>query len=112
MRRLWICFVFLGCFFLGFYSEAKYKTALTFSGGGFQTAMFLGMLEGVENQGVHPDVLVSTCGGALAAAIAHVYPHSSDRKKLIESEEFHQFLLSVELTDQAKLSNLLQFICE
>src|SRR4051812_2247043 len=109
LRGLFFAFFIL---FLGPSSDAKYKRAMVFSGGGFQTAMFLGMLEGVESLGVHPDVFVASCGGSLAAAIAHVYPDSGDRRKLLESEEFHDFLLSIEFTDQAKLGNLIKFFLE
>lgn len=46
-------------------AEAKYKTAMLFSGSGLNIVIFLGMLEGIESQGIHPDVVVGTCGGQL-----------------------------------------------
>jgi predicted acylesterase/phospholipase RssA len=72
------------------------KTVVVFPGGGFQIAMFLGMLEELERRGSRPDYLIGSCGGAVAAVIAKSFPSSPLRKQLIESNDFHRFLLEID----------------
>jgi patatin-like phospholipase len=73
------------------------ERAIIFPGGSFQIAIFLGMLEAAEEAGKAPDVVVGTCGGAIAAAIAHLIPTSAERKAFIESEEFVDRLRTIRL---------------
>jgi hypothetical protein len=71
-----------------------FERGLVLPGGGFQFAMFLGMLEGLELQGERPDVVVGSCGGGVAAAIATTIASPAERRALIESREFFEILRS------------------
>lgn len=70
----------------------KYQKAMVFSGGGFQTAMFLGMLEGAEISGHRPDVIIGACGGGMAAGIAHALQQNKDRYDFVTSREFFELM--------------------
>ncbi|MGE4232403.1 MAG: patatin-like phospholipase family protein [Bacteriovoracia bacterium] len=89
------------------FAHAKYENAIVFPGGGLQTAMFLGMLEGAELAGVKPDIILSSCGGSVAATIAHAIENSERRKNFVESKEFYSFLKTLRLTDNAGIVPLL-----
>jgi predicted acylesterase/phospholipase RssA len=88
----------------------KYKTAMVFSGGGLETAMFLGMLEGVEEAGIKPDVLVGSCGGSVAAAIAQVFHTHQERLEFLKSKDFQDFLLLPKPTATAFLPYATKFL--
>lgn len=83
---------------------------MVFSGGGFQSALFLGMLDGLESSGVNVNAIVGTCGGAVAAVIAHVLPTHEERRQFIQSEEYYQFLLSPQPTGSASIVSLIQLL--
>lgn len=78
-------------------SPNRYRRALVFPGGGFQTAIFLGMLEEAENQGQAPDVVIGSCGGAIAATIANILSTNEERRAFLESREFYELLQSTKL---------------
>ena len=72
--------------------EQKYKRAMVLGGGGLQTAMFLGILREFRDEGLAPELIIATCGGALAAAIAHSLESSEERLAYISSKFFYQIL--------------------
>jgi hypothetical protein len=68
------------------------QRVMLLAGGGLETAMYLGMLDGAREAGKSPDIIIGTCGGSIAAALAHSVPEISRLKTLIESEElYHAF---------------------
>src|SRR3989338_3547271 len=75
----------------------RYQRALVFPGGGFQIAMFLGMVEEAELQGKKIDVVIGTCGGAIAAAIVNAFLSNEERKVFVQSEKFYRSLQSNKL---------------
>ncbi len=77
--------------------DPRLERVLVFPGGGFQFAMFLGMLDGLASQGERPDVVIGTCGGSVAAAIATTIPSSADRLAFLESVEFFRVLRGASL---------------
>ena len=79
--------------------DGKLSRALVFTGGGFQTAVFIGILDGLQSQGWSPDVIVSTCGSSLANAIINAFPDASKRKRFLESQAFHQILLTAKMNE-------------
>lgn len=86
--------------------DARFARVLVFPGGGFQFAMFLGMLDALESQGRRPDVVIGTCGGGIAAAIATAIPTSAERRALVESEEFFRLLGRVKMGNTSLFSAL------
>ena len=83
------------------------KIAMVFNGGGFKTAMFLGMLKGSTESGIKPDVIIGTCGGSIPAAIAHTLETSDQQLEFIQSEEFYNLLKSIEFTKYASVGKTL-----
>jgi len=81
----------------------KYSTALVFSGGGPNVPMFLGILEGLESQGVRPDVIIGTCGGSIATALVRAIPDPEQRRKYVKSDEFRTCLRSPEFPEKGPL---------
>lgn len=79
--------------------DPRLGRALVFPGGGFQFAIFLGMLDALEAHGERPDLVIGTCGGAVAAAIATTIGSSAERRAFVESYEFFQILRSAAVRD-------------
>ncbi|OFZ19259.1 MAG: hypothetical protein A2X94_05755 [Bdellovibrionales bacterium GWB1_55_8] len=72
---------------------------MVFSGGGFQSAMFLGMLDAAEELGQKPDVVIGACGGSIAAVIANSIGDRHERRAFIESEEYFDLLRSASFNE-------------
>ena len=114
-KRLWIYIGVLGFTAITYNSIARvsavepppappiYERSIVFQGGGFSTAVALGMLEGVRSKGYYPDLIIGTCGGAIAASIAQVLPDSEDQKKFLESHLVHEELKSIHLSKDKHL---------
>ena len=107
-RRLILLFAFL----LTPFAFGKYKTAMIFSGGGMQIPMFIGMLDGLEEKGVKPDLLIGTCGGTIAAAIIEAFPHPARRRDFLGSKEFQDFLLSPRFETKRPIRKLIKVISD
>ena len=73
----------------------KYRLAMIFNGGGFKTAMFLGIYKGFKNNGLAPDLVIGTCGGSVAASISHMIENPDKQLDFLLSREFYQFLKSI-----------------
>jgi hypothetical protein len=55
------------------------------------------MLEEAENQGQAPDVVIGSCGGAIAVTIANILSTNEERRAFLESREFYELLQSAKL---------------
>ncbi|OQW50840.1 MAG: hypothetical protein A4S09_10965 [Proteobacteria bacterium SG_bin7] len=87
------------CFFILIFSfrEAQsaskpYQRAVILSGGGMQFAQFIGMLDGARFLNKEPDLIIGTCGGSLATAIAQAFPNLDDAIAFTKSESLYQLL--------------------
>ncbi len=89
-----------------FATGKPFKRAMLFAGGGANVPMFLAMLQAAEDEGKPIDLIVGTCGGALAASIVAMIPDATKRKDFIESDAFKQLLRDVEL-NQVSVSEFL-----
>ena len=76
---------------------AKYDRVMVLPGGGLQAAMYLGMIEGAELSGKTPDVVISTCGASVAAAVANAFPDSENRRQFIQSEVYYELLKTLDV---------------
>lgn len=76
-----------------------FQCAVILAGSSFNFTLHLGILAALRESGVHPDVIISSCGGALAEAIINKFQDSEDQKKYIQSDEFYNLL------HKAKLQN-------
>jgi predicted acylesterase/phospholipase RssA len=64
-----------------------FKRALVMTGGGFKFLYFVGMYDALVDRGWKPDLIITTCGASVAAAIIHGVPDRQERLRLIQSPE-------------------------
>ena len=64
---------------------------MVLAGGGFRFGIYLGMHAAACDSGKAPDMLLASCGGALAAAIIHALPDPVQRKAWLSSPEMYHF---------------------
>jgi predicted acylesterase/phospholipase RssA len=69
----------------------KYQRCMMLSGGGFRYAYYLGIYAAFNDVDQAPDLLLGTCGGAVAAAIIQGLPNDAERKQWVCSPHMHQF---------------------
>ncbi len=89
-----------------------FRRVVVFSGGGFNSPVFLGMLEGLEESGWKSDVIISTCGSSISAAIAGAFPTSEMRKEFVKSEAFHRLLSTLKMGEVASSLQLVPSMAE
>jgi len=85
----------------------KYRRCLVLSGGGFRFGIYLGMYEAACDAGCAPDVLLASCGGALAAAIIQGLPDAATRKAWLAAPAMYDFWRGLQLAPQAGIARLL-----
>lgn len=78
-------------------SGKKFKRALVLSGGGMTPAVGLGILNAAEQAGWKPDVIISTCGASMSAAIYNAYLESKSSLAFAQSREFLAVMQSVKV---------------
>lgn len=76
-------------------AQRHFKKIQLFSGGGFQSAVFLGYSDGLRKRGWLPDLVIGTCGGAFAALLTSSLPNPEDRIAFLRSPEFYEELRRV-----------------
>ena len=84
-------------------SYKPYKRCLVMGGGGFRFGIYIGMYAALRQAGKAPDVLLASCGGAIAAAIIHNLPDPEAQRAWLSSEAMYQFWCSLRSTDNAVL---------
>ncbi len=93
-----------------------YRRALVVAGGGIAPALVLGMIEGARHRGWNPDIVITTCGSSIGAAIANSYPGDGQAIAFAKSKAFHDLLSQVTvatpqlLTVQARMDALRDFV--
>jgi Patatin-like phospholipase len=85
----------------------KYQTCMILSGGGFRYSYYLGMHAAVAEKYQPPDLLLGTCGGAIAAAIIQGLPNNQQRKEWICSEHMYDFWCGFKANQTAKFTHAL-----
>lgn len=81
----------------------KYERCMVLAGGGFRFAYYLGMYAAAVETGNKPDLLLASCGGAIAAAVIQALPDDRQRKAWAASPALYRYLSSVESTAQAAI---------
>ncbi|NCN27031.1 hypothetical protein GW915_05595 [bacterium] len=76
-----------------------YKHAMIFSGGSLDIYGFFGMYDAAVASGNPPDLIIGTCGGALAAAIIKAMPDPEERRAFIRSKQFYNYMRNIKFTD-------------
>jgi predicted acylesterase/phospholipase RssA len=80
-----------------------YKRCMVMGGGGFRFGIYIGMYAALSDAGQAPDVLLASCGGAIAAAIIHQLPDPAAQRAWLTSEEMYTFWCSLRSTGHAVL---------
>lgn len=82
-------------------SDEQYARCLVLAGGGFRFGYYLGVHAAAEECGRAPDVLLATCGGAIAAALIAGLPDARARREWAASPAMYDFLGAVASTRRA-----------
>lgn len=77
------------------------------AGGGFRFGYYLGLHAALVAQGREPDIVLASCGGAIAAAIIQALPDDASRRAWLASPEMHQFCRDLRPHPGATLSGAL-----
>ena len=80
---------------------------MVFAGGGTRFGIYLGMYAAARDAGRKPDVLLASCGGAIAAAIIQALPSDAQRLAWLGSPEMYRFWCSLTSAPHARLTNTL-----
>lgn len=75
----------------------KYKRALIIAGGGISPAVGLGVIAGLRQQGMEPDVVLTTCGASISAAIDNSFLNSDATIQFAESPAFFNVMQQVKI---------------
>jgi len=79
----------------------QYGRCLVLAGGGFRFGYYLGVHAAAEDSGRRPDVLLASCGGAIAAAVIAALPDAAARRDWIAGQAMYDFLRAIRSTARA-----------
>ena len=79
----------------------QYRHCLVLAGGGFRFGYYLGVHAAAEDTGNAPDILLASCGGAIAAAVIGALPDAAARHAWVASPAMYDFLAAVQSTPRA-----------
>lgn len=80
---------------------------MVLSGGGFRFGIYLGMYAAACDAGQAPDVVLASCGGAIAAAVIHTVPDPAQQKAWLASPEMYTFWSSIQPAPAATIHRTL-----
>lgn len=80
---------------------------MVMAGGGFRFGYYLGIYAAMGQQNKTPDLLLASCGGAIAAGIIQNFSDDAQRKAWICSPEMYQFWLEMKSSQQASIGRAL-----
>jgi predicted acylesterase/phospholipase RssA len=78
---------------------------MVMAGGGFHFGYYLGIHEAMCASGKRPDLLLASCGGAIAAALIQALPDDEARKAWLCSTQMYQFWCGLKSTSKAKVTH-------
>lgn len=82
---------------------------MVMAGGGFRFGIYLGMYEAARQCGRAPDLLLASCGSAIAATIIGHLPDDAARRAWLGSQDMYQFWRALRSARHASLlGNLLR----
>jgi hypothetical protein len=85
----------------GMEKTQQYERCLVLAGGGFRFGYYLGIHAAAEETGNAPDLLLASCGGAVAAAVIGRLPDAAARKAWLASRRVHAFFAGLRSTARA-----------
>ncbi|NGZ83801.1 patatin-like phospholipase family protein [Duganella sp. SAP-35] len=81
---------------------------MVMGGGGFRFGIYIGMYAALRQAGQAPDVLLASCGGAIAATIIHNLPEPEEQRAWLASPEMYRFWCGLKSTHHAALLGTLR----
>jgi predicted acylesterase/phospholipase RssA len=80
-----------------------YRRCMVMGGGGFRFGIYIGMYAAMRQAGKAPDVLLASCGGAIAATIIHNLPDPDAQRAWLSSPDMYRFWCGLKSTRRAAL---------
>jgi hypothetical protein len=80
---------------------------MVMAGGGFRFGIYLGMHTAACEAGQAPDVVLASCGGAIAAALVHREPDPARQRAWLASPEMYNFWCSITPAPTATIRRIL-----
>lgn len=77
---------------------------MVMAGGGFHLGYYLGMYAAMRELKKTPDVILASCGGAIAAAIIQALPDDAERKAWLSAPQMYQFWRGLKSKQNATLA--------
>lgn len=84
----------------------KYQHCLVMAGGGFHFGYYLGIYAALCESGKRPDIVLASCGGAIAAAIVQALPNDAERKAWLCSPQMYAFWCGLKSKQNARLTHV------
>ncbi|WP_229255493.1 patatin-like phospholipase family protein [Duganella phyllosphaerae] len=85
------------------HNDRPYQRCMIMGGGGFRFGIYIGMYAALREAGKAPDVIVASCGGAIAAAIIHNLPEPQAQREWLSSRAMYDFWCGLKSTRHAAL---------
>ncbi|MET3106949.1 putative acylesterase/phospholipase RssA [Oxalobacteraceae bacterium GrIS 2.11] len=83
----------------------KYQRCMVMAGGGFHFGYYLGIYAALCEANQPPDVLLASCGGAIAAALIQSLPDDAERRAWLSAPQMYHFWRGLKSTHRAKMSH-------
>lgn len=87
-------------------NKPAFNNVVVFSGGSTRFAMYGGMYAALVDLGYKPDLVIATCGGAIATTVINSFDTNSERLAYFKSDELYKFTKATRLTDERKLHRI------
>jgi hypothetical protein len=78
---------------------------MVMAGGGFHFGYYLGVYAAMCKSGLRPDILLASCGGAIAAALIQALPDDEERKAWLSAPQMYHFWRGLQSTPKAKITS-------
>ena len=85
--------------------EKKYQRCLVMAGGGFHFGYYLGIHAALCEAGQRPDLLLASCGGAIAAALIQNLEDDAARRRWLASPQMYDFWRGLQSTPRARVTH-------
>ncbi|MFZ6688553.1 patatin-like phospholipase family protein [Undibacterium sp. SXout11W] len=80
-----------------------YQRCLVMAGGGFRFGYYLGIYAACQERGKTPDVILASCGAAIAGTIIHHLPDNAQRLAWLTSAQMHAFWRGLQANPEKSL---------
>ncbi|HWW72977.1 MAG TPA: patatin-like phospholipase family protein [Duganella sp.] len=80
-----------------------YQRCMVMGGGGFRFGIYIGMYAALRRAGKAPDILLASCGGAIAATIINNLPDPDQQRAWLASRDMYDFWCGLKSTRHAAL---------